>query len=193
MGSKAKIYDLIGEALTSGVSVLLVSSDFEEVARICHRALVFDRGRISLTLRGHEISVPRLIGAASAGAPCVPPPDIRFSRSLAVTCRRPAARRDMGGDRDRHDQHAAVEHWLDIRLGPLLLQARDGGREHQHGEHGPQTLTRPGSIEVAPNSTAANAGSRYSGPTALWPTRNSAARMMPADPQHGGGDKRRKC
>ena len=69
VGSKAEIYDLIGEALKSGVSVLLVSSDFEEVARICHRALVFDRGRISLTLRGHEISVPRLIEAASAGAP----------------------------------------------------------------------------------------------------------------------------
>jgi ribose transport system ATP-binding protein len=69
VGSKAEIYDLIGEALTSGLSVLLVSSDFEEVARICHRALVFDRGRISLTLRGREISVPRLIEAASAGAP----------------------------------------------------------------------------------------------------------------------------
>jgi ribose transport system ATP-binding protein len=69
VGSKAEIYDLIGEALASGLSVLLVSSDFEEVARICHRALVFDRGRISLTLRGREISVPRLIEAASAGAP----------------------------------------------------------------------------------------------------------------------------
>jgi ribose transport system ATP-binding protein len=68
VGSKAEIYDLIGEALKGGLSVLLVSSDFEEVARICHRALVFDRGRISLTLRGREISVPRLIEAASAGA-----------------------------------------------------------------------------------------------------------------------------
>jgi ribose transport system ATP-binding protein len=68
VGSKAEIYDLIGDALTTGLSVLLVSSDFEEVARICHRALVFDRGRISLTLRGPEISVPRLIEAASAGA-----------------------------------------------------------------------------------------------------------------------------
>ena len=68
VGSKAEIYDLIGEALTSGLSVLLVSSDFEEVARICHRALVFDRGRISLILRGREISVSRLIEAASAGA-----------------------------------------------------------------------------------------------------------------------------
>jgi ribose transport system ATP-binding protein len=68
VGSKAEIYDLIGDALTTGLSVLLVSSDFEEVARICHRALVFDRGRIRLTLRDHEISVARLIEAASAGA-----------------------------------------------------------------------------------------------------------------------------
>jgi ribose transport system ATP-binding protein len=67
VGSKAEIYDLIGEALTSGLSVLLVSSDFEEVARICHRALVFDRGRINMNLRGREISVSRLIEAASAG------------------------------------------------------------------------------------------------------------------------------
>ena len=67
VGSKAEIYTLISEALASGLSVLLVSSDFEEVARVCHRALVFDRGRISLTLRDDEISVPRLIAAASAG------------------------------------------------------------------------------------------------------------------------------
>ena len=69
VGSKAEIYDLIAQALEDGLAVLLVSSDFEEVARIAHRALVFDRGRIRIELRSAEISAPRLIEAASAGAP----------------------------------------------------------------------------------------------------------------------------
>jgi ribose transport system ATP-binding protein len=71
VGSKAEIYDLIGAALAEGLAVLLVSSDFEEVARICHRALVFDRGRASTELPRAALTVARLTAAASGeiGAP----------------------------------------------------------------------------------------------------------------------------
>ncbi len=65
VGSKAEIYDLIGAALSEGLAVLLVSSDFEEVARICHRALVFDRGRPSVELPREALTIARLTAAAS--------------------------------------------------------------------------------------------------------------------------------
>ena len=39
--------------------MLLISSDFEEVAGICHRALIFDRGRVTAELGRDELSIPR--------------------------------------------------------------------------------------------------------------------------------------
>jgi ribose transport system ATP-binding protein len=45
---------------------VILSSDFEEVALICNRALVFNRGNIVAELLREEISVSRLIEFASA-------------------------------------------------------------------------------------------------------------------------------
>jgi ribose transport system ATP-binding protein len=66
VGAKADIYRLIARALESGLAVIVVSTDFEEVAHICHRALVFSRGAIVRELAGTELSVQSLISAASA-------------------------------------------------------------------------------------------------------------------------------
>src|SRR5262249_44120595 len=44
----------------------------------------------------------------------------------------------------------------------------------------PQTLTRPGRIEVAPSRAAVKAGSRYSWPTELWPIWSCDCSTMPA-------------
>jgi ribose transport system ATP-binding protein len=60
VGSKAEIYGLLQQALSSGMAVLLISSDFEEIERICHRALVFDRGRISAEVGRADLSTPLL-------------------------------------------------------------------------------------------------------------------------------------
>ena len=50
--------------------MLLISSDFEEVEKVCHRALVFNRGRVTAELAGTDITVARLTGlAAGSGAP----------------------------------------------------------------------------------------------------------------------------
>ncbi|MEM6660537.1 MAG: sugar ABC transporter ATP-binding protein [Pseudomonadota bacterium] len=67
VGAKAEIYALLFEALASGMAVLVVSTDFEEVASICHRALVFSRGQIVANLTGVSLSTESLIQAASAG------------------------------------------------------------------------------------------------------------------------------
>ena len=66
VGAKAEIYHLLYEALASGMGVLVVSTDFEEIAHICHRALVFSRGRIVQELSGDELTTSAVIHAASA-------------------------------------------------------------------------------------------------------------------------------
>lgn len=66
IGAKADIYRLIARALESGLAVVVVSTDFEEVAHICHRALVFSHGRIVAELDGAALTAASLITAASA-------------------------------------------------------------------------------------------------------------------------------
>ncbi len=67
VGAKAQIYALLFEALSSGMGVIVVSTDFEEVAAICHRAIVFSRGQVVAELSGVGLSTESLIQAASAG------------------------------------------------------------------------------------------------------------------------------
>jgi ribose transport system ATP-binding protein len=67
IGAKAEIYALLFEALSRGMGVLVVSTDFEEVANICHRAIVFSRGKVVSELEGVVLSTETLIQAASAG------------------------------------------------------------------------------------------------------------------------------
>ena len=71
VGAKAEIYALLFEALASGMGVLVVSTDFEEVAAICHRAIVFSRGRVVTELTGVGLSTESLIQAASASEAAV--------------------------------------------------------------------------------------------------------------------------
>jgi len=65
VGSKAEIYALMQRSLARGMGVLLVSTDFEEVARVAHRALVFDRGRVVASLPRAELTVARLTALAT--------------------------------------------------------------------------------------------------------------------------------
>ncbi len=67
VGAKAEIYQLLFDATRTGMGVLVVSTDFEEVANICHRALVFSRGALVSELTGIELSTENLIQQASAG------------------------------------------------------------------------------------------------------------------------------
>jgi ribose transport system ATP-binding protein len=56
VGAKADIYQMIIEGLRKGNSVLLISSDFEEVTRISHRVIVFNQGKITAELKGSDIN-----------------------------------------------------------------------------------------------------------------------------------------
>ncbi|AMM87054.1 sugar ABC transporter ATP-binding protein [Martelella sp. AD-3] len=66
VGAKAEIYRLIARAVDAGLAVVVVSTDFEEVANICNRALVFSRGQIVRALEGDQLTTQALITAASA-------------------------------------------------------------------------------------------------------------------------------
>ena len=68
VGAKAEIYKVLSNSLRRGMAALLISSDFEEVERICHRALVFSRGRVVSELAGEALSVANLTAAAGGGA-----------------------------------------------------------------------------------------------------------------------------
>jgi ribose transport system ATP-binding protein len=73
VGSKAEIYGFLVKALEAGAAVLLVSTDLEEIAGICHRALVFNRGRVAAELEGSSLNVAELVHAAAGEAPAIPP------------------------------------------------------------------------------------------------------------------------
>ncbi|HVZ13519.1 MAG TPA: sugar ABC transporter ATP-binding protein [Bauldia sp.] len=66
VGAKGEIYRLFDVALQAGAAIVIVSTDFEEVAKVCHRALVFDRGRVVAELGADALSVENLLAAASA-------------------------------------------------------------------------------------------------------------------------------
>jgi ribose transport system ATP-binding protein len=66
VGAKAEIYRLIARALEEGLAVIVVSTDFEEIANVCHRALVFNRGKIIAELAGAALTTESVITVASA-------------------------------------------------------------------------------------------------------------------------------
>ena len=72
VGAKAEIYGLLRTALQEGLAIIVVATDFEEVAKICHRALVFSQGRVTAEIGRDELSVGSLLQAASAGGTLVP-------------------------------------------------------------------------------------------------------------------------
>ncbi len=67
VGAKAEIYALLRRALANGLSILVVATDFEEIANICDRAVVFSQGRVTGELARNDLSVANLLHAASAG------------------------------------------------------------------------------------------------------------------------------
>jgi ribose transport system ATP-binding protein len=65
VGSKADIYALLAKALEDGLAVLLISTDFEEVAALSHRACVFHDGQIVAEIPQEDLSITSLLNAAS--------------------------------------------------------------------------------------------------------------------------------
>ena len=62
VGAKAEIFRLIGQLVDQGAAVLMISSEFAEVAQVCDRAYVMRDGRIAGELPWAELSEPALLG-----------------------------------------------------------------------------------------------------------------------------------
>ena len=60
VGARAEIYRIISEAAADGVAVVIVASDFEELAHVVDRALVLRQGALVAELRQDELTAHRL-------------------------------------------------------------------------------------------------------------------------------------
>ncbi len=65
VGAKSDIYRMMRDGLAEKKAIILISSDYEEVSRICHRALVFSRKKIVGEIDRDQITDSLLTGMAS--------------------------------------------------------------------------------------------------------------------------------
>jgi len=66
VGSKRAIYDLLVQMAKDGTSIILISSELEEVLGLAHRTLVMRHGRFSAELKGPEMNEQAVLAAAFA-------------------------------------------------------------------------------------------------------------------------------
>ncbi len=66
IGAKEEIFDLIRQVAERGVTVLVASSEVEELVGLCHRVLVMREGRIVSELTGEDIDVTAILNACFA-------------------------------------------------------------------------------------------------------------------------------
>jgi ribose transport system ATP-binding protein len=67
VGAKRQIYEIVRERADAGAAIAVVSTDFEEVATVCTRVLVFRNGLIAAELKGDAITVENLLTLAAGG------------------------------------------------------------------------------------------------------------------------------
>jgi ribose transport system ATP-binding protein len=60
INARSEIHDLLRKAARAGSSILVVSSDFDELARLCDRAVVMVEGRVVANLRPPALDVHEL-------------------------------------------------------------------------------------------------------------------------------------
>jgi ribose transport system ATP-binding protein len=64
-GARAQLYDLLRAAAAEGTAVVVLSSDGEELCRLCDRVLVFGNGRITRELRGAELTEENIVAGSA--------------------------------------------------------------------------------------------------------------------------------
>ncbi len=68
IGARQTVFRRIASAAATGAAVLCASSDYEQLAAICSRVLIFAAGRVVATLVGAEISKEAIAERSLAGA-----------------------------------------------------------------------------------------------------------------------------
>ena len=67
VGAKEDIYDTILELANQGVAVVVLSSEAQEVIRLCDRAVVLYHGRVQGELVGEEMTDQEIMRLATGG------------------------------------------------------------------------------------------------------------------------------
>lgn len=67
VGARADAYAIIRDAAASGMAVIVVSSDFEELADLCDRVMVLTAGRVTAELANAEVSRHKLTESVLLG------------------------------------------------------------------------------------------------------------------------------
>lgn len=60
IGAKTEVYNMIGRTAADGAAVLIVSTELDDIVRLCHRILVMRNGRIVAELSGAERTRERI-------------------------------------------------------------------------------------------------------------------------------------
>jgi ribose transport system ATP-binding protein len=60
VGARRQIFQLARTAATDGTAVVCVSTDYEQLAAVCDRVVVFDRGRVARELTGGRVTKERI-------------------------------------------------------------------------------------------------------------------------------------
>jgi ribose transport system ATP-binding protein len=68
VGARAEIYAMLAESAAQEHAVVLVSSDLEEVAKVCSRVLIFNRGRLIGELQPPALSLADLTALVTGAA-----------------------------------------------------------------------------------------------------------------------------
>ncbi len=67
VGARVEIWQLVRDAVDAGATALVVSSDFEELPRVCDRVLVLNQGRIVGEISGDDLTEDNINGLALVG------------------------------------------------------------------------------------------------------------------------------
>jgi ribose transport system ATP-binding protein len=68
VGARQQIFETVRAAAARGACVLVASSDYEQLATICDRVLVFARGHVARELRGDDVTKERITEQCYASA-----------------------------------------------------------------------------------------------------------------------------
>lgn len=83
VGARQRLFQALDEAARAGSAILIASTDPEQLAQLCHRVLVFSRGRIAAELSGEAISKDAISAATLSAQPPDHPPSPRPQEAAA--------------------------------------------------------------------------------------------------------------
>jgi ribose transport system ATP-binding protein len=68
VGARNELYGLVDQAVAAGMCVLVISTDYDEVVRLCDRVLIFQRGAVTSVLGRAQITRNALTATAMGAA-----------------------------------------------------------------------------------------------------------------------------